>query len=318
MNERLYALQDTLGSVVAVVNSAGAVQERYAYSSYGAPFFLSAAFGMESGTVVDWETLLAAYRADSCTGLYMARSRFFHCALGVWLSRDRIGTRSRRELYEYCLSNPVAVIDPLGLSELSASDYLRRITKRYRDGIRNVDRLWQLSLQDYLVADPEDDWCWDCEDDMEELIEAFYDFVSSDDSPAYHGAGLTWGVHGGGDMSSVTHFFAGAAWEGFIEAGDFVQDIFELTHLDVWPANWGLQGDWMEDTAYAYVGADFSDLFDRWSEAECRAIVKKFAWGEVKLSDILGPAVPSKPGLMIGSFRGRARKRMKDLLGFEP
>ncbi len=97
LNERLYALDDPLGSVVAVVNSAGAVQERYAYSSYGAPFFLSAAFGMESGTVVDWETLLAAYRADSCTGLYMARSRFFHCALGVWLSRDRIGTRSRRD-----------------------------------------------------------------------------------------------------------------------------------------------------------------------------------------------------------------------------
>ncbi len=78
-------------------------------------------------------------------------------------------------------------------------------------------------------------------------------------------------------------------------------------------SNVGLKGDWIADTAYAYAGADFSDLMDR-SDAEVREMIEKFASGEVTLSDIFGPTVPTD----ISDYREETRERMKELLGHEP
>ena len=115
LNERLFALQDPLGSVVAVVNSLGALQERYAYTPYGALAFLSSDFAPQTGTLFNWETLFAGYRADLATGMYPIRERILDFATGTWLTRDPYESRHNIALYEYASSMPVTLADPFGL-----------------------------------------------------------------------------------------------------------------------------------------------------------------------------------------------------------
>ena len=113
-SERIYALHDPLGSVVAIVNSAGIVQERYVYSPYGAPFFLSSTFALQTSTLFDWETLLASYRADLATGLILARDRILNYSIGTWLTRDPLSYTDSSSLYQYVDDSPATLIDPLG------------------------------------------------------------------------------------------------------------------------------------------------------------------------------------------------------------
>ncbi len=130
----------------------------------------------------------------------------------------------------------------------------------------------------YFLNDPISDLCWDCEDDMEELIGAWYSLVRG--GPWNHGEGLVWRIDRNGDGSAVSHFFGGAEWKGIASV--------ETQHKIFGKLSSGQQGDWQEDTAFAYVGADFSDLLDTWTEAECRRIVAHFADGRVNLSDLFG------------------------------
>jgi len=84
-----------------------------------------------------------------------------------------------------------------------------------------------------------------------------------------------------------------------------------------WTFNIGRKGDWAVDTAYAYVGADFSDLLDTWSEKSARRILEAFAAGKIQLSDLLGPKLfqvsSENPWDDIYQFREAARKRMERL-----
>jgi RHS repeat-associated protein len=118
LNERLYAMQDPLGSVVGVANTFGAVQERYAYSPYGAPTFLTPPFGSRGSSSFDWETLFVGYRADTATSLYAVRNRVLHPRF-EWLTRDPLVSRDMNSLYVYVGGNPVRRTDPLGLVPIS-------------------------------------------------------------------------------------------------------------------------------------------------------------------------------------------------------
>jgi len=115
LNERLFALQDPLSSVVTTVNPSGIVQERYAYSPYGAPGVLSSAFARQSATMFNWETLYAAYREDLATGLHLARERILNYAIGTWLNRDPSKSYDVSGLYTYVASEPIRRVDPSGL-----------------------------------------------------------------------------------------------------------------------------------------------------------------------------------------------------------
>ena len=97
---RLYALSDAMGSITAVVNTSGTVQERYGYNGFGTPRYMNASFGSQLASNYDWETLFDGYRYDtlfggyqynSDTGFYQVRYRYLHPALGRWLSRDPLG-----------------------------------------------------------------------------------------------------------------------------------------------------------------------------------------------------------------------------------
>ncbi|MCW5556152.1 MAG: RHS repeat-associated core domain-containing protein, partial [Verrucomicrobiae bacterium] len=128
-SQRLYALSDALGSVTAVVNTSGTVQERYGYDGFGTPRYMTAAFGYRDSSSYGWETLFDGYRYDTIPGLYQVRYRFLHPSLGRWLNRDPIGERGGVNLYAFVANEPLSQIDPLGLS-----------SKIYGDGQLCVDK----------------------------------------------------------------------------------------------------------------------------------------------------------------------------------
>ncbi len=86
---RLYATHDQW-HVISLLDAAGTVEERYAYTAFGMPTVLTGAFGDRSESFYGWETRYGAYRYDVETGLCCVRYRYFHPALGRWLSRDPI------------------------------------------------------------------------------------------------------------------------------------------------------------------------------------------------------------------------------------
>ncbi len=229
--------------------------------------------------------------------------RNYRADQGKWQTKDPLGYPDGWNQFAYVNNAVTFKIDLLGLSELSAAQYRQFIESRLNAGITNVDILFKDTLNHYLENDPEDDLIWDAEDDMEEIIEAFYDIFSDSNSPYNHGAEIAAGIHTG-DGSGVTHFFAGAAYEGAFEFGDSAQDIFE------WLG--GQSGDWLSDTAYAYAGADFSDYFDTWTEAECRRRIKEFTSGKKTLTGLLGENVPTNTEQGVRDFRNQFRRNLAE------
>ena len=98
---RLYALSDAMGSVTAVVDTSGNVQERYGYDGFGQPRYMDASFGSRSSSSYGWETLFDGYRYDADTGFYQVRYRYLHPKLGKWMSRDPLG--EVWEMYLFCI-----------------------------------------------------------------------------------------------------------------------------------------------------------------------------------------------------------------------
>jgi RHS repeat-associated protein len=115
LDERLYACQDANSNVVAVTDPNGVVQERYAYSQYGLPLFLSNSFEILSSSNFGLEILYCAYRFDATTLLYNVRHRIYIPLLGGWGQRDPIDFVAGLSLYEYCHSQPNIMVDALGL-----------------------------------------------------------------------------------------------------------------------------------------------------------------------------------------------------------
>jgi RHS repeat-associated protein len=113
LDERLYSCQDANWSVTTVVDTAGAVQERYAYDPYGKSTVITADFGTRSASDFDWETRHTGNRLDLSTKLSPVRNRFYHSTLGQWINRDPIGYADGANLYSaYFVPSDT---DPFGL-----------------------------------------------------------------------------------------------------------------------------------------------------------------------------------------------------------
>ncbi|MBL8812600.1 MAG: hypothetical protein JNM43_20720 [Planctomycetaceae bacterium] len=59
INERRYAMQDGNWNTIAICDTSGSVGERYAYSAYGAPVFMTGAGVVQSASTIGFETLYA-------------------------------------------------------------------------------------------------------------------------------------------------------------------------------------------------------------------------------------------------------------------
>ena len=93
LDERLYAMQDPNWNVVAIANTSGAVQERYCYSAYGTPAFLTSVFATRTPDTSSyaWDALYTGREYDSETALYHYRNRSYSAELGRFTGRDPIG-----------------------------------------------------------------------------------------------------------------------------------------------------------------------------------------------------------------------------------
>ena len=115
LNETVYALQDALWNVTALVDTTGSVIERYEYSVYGSSTVLSNDFGSRSSSAYDWTWRFSGLRRDPNSRLIAQRMRYYHPSVGVFMSRDPEGYIDSPSLYEYARSNPVNYVDPTGL-----------------------------------------------------------------------------------------------------------------------------------------------------------------------------------------------------------
>ena len=118
VSERLYAMQDANWNVTSIGNNSGTIQERYSYTPYGIPSFLTNSFVPHSTSSFAMETLYCGYRYDEAIALYCVRFRYFHPSLGNWVQRDPIGRKgSGANLYAYVGNHPTRYSDHFGLQD---------------------------------------------------------------------------------------------------------------------------------------------------------------------------------------------------------
>lgn len=120
LDQRLYCLQDANWNTTAITDTNGTVQERYAYSAYGTPVFLTPMYAPRTESNFDWILLYAGYRWSEGLQLFGVRNREYNPKIGTWLQPDRIGYIDGPNLYQYVLSNPCTSLDPFGLFALPA------------------------------------------------------------------------------------------------------------------------------------------------------------------------------------------------------
>lgn len=65
------------------------------------------------------------------------------------------------------------------MSELSKNQYRDKLRALIDQNILDPDELFKRVVQHYFVHDPEDDFIWDCQDDMEEIFDAFGGVLAS-------------------------------------------------------------------------------------------------------------------------------------------
>ncbi len=125
---RMYALADYF-QPTALSDISGNIQERYAYKAFGDVSYYSAAFDSLTSSSYNWTYLYGTYQLDLESLLYQVRYRYYHSALGRWLSRDPYVDAQGNDaeltqgsnLYLYVNNNTVNIVDPSGLDNCSKS-----------------------------------------------------------------------------------------------------------------------------------------------------------------------------------------------------
>jgi RHS repeat-associated protein len=114
LNERLYAVQDSMYNVGTLVDASGVVQERIEYTPFGADVELDADF-VPAVSSFYWETRFSGYRYEVNLKIYSIRYRWYHSQLGRWLIQDPIGVRGGLNLYAFAGNNGLKRWDASGL-----------------------------------------------------------------------------------------------------------------------------------------------------------------------------------------------------------
>jgi len=146
--ERLYALQDGNWNTTAITDENGDVQERYAYSAYGTPSFLSPTFTSRASSDFEWDTLYSGYRYNALTGLFAVRNRAYHPTLGTWLTRDPADF-DMASLYRYVSNSPPTFTDPSGLEKTYLTKEIE-VFKKSRDLSYGIKRKIPAALESAL------------------------------------------------------------------------------------------------------------------------------------------------------------------------
>jgi RHS repeat-associated protein len=114
--------QDSLGNTSHVTDSVGNLLERYTYSAFGIPTFLSANNTQLSTSAYGIRHLFQGQLWTQDTGLNDYRNRVALPTMGVFLQPDPIGFKGDAlNLYRFCTNNAVNRIDPDGLLDTTWS-----------------------------------------------------------------------------------------------------------------------------------------------------------------------------------------------------
>ena len=105
-----YFLADGLGSTMAIVDDAGAVQNSYTYDVYGE--------AAVTGSLAN-EFDFAGQQTDGDTGLQYLRARYMDPETGVFFSRDPLAVMPSwlGSHFGYASGNPATATDPTGLCD---------------------------------------------------------------------------------------------------------------------------------------------------------------------------------------------------------
>ncbi|NLG02110.1 MAG: RHS repeat-associated core domain-containing protein, partial [Lentisphaerae bacterium] len=105
-----YAHSDEQGSVVALTDDSGAVTDQYCYGPFGTDWGHSGT----NSIPFRWLGSHGVFNVDG-SALHLTRYRAYDASLCRFLSQDPLGLGGGPNLYAYCMGNPLAYIDPLGL-----------------------------------------------------------------------------------------------------------------------------------------------------------------------------------------------------------
>src|SRR6056297_1058378 len=111
--ETLYYHRNQQYSIIALTDNTGSITERYAYSAYGEPVFVSATGTVLADSAEDNRYTYTGREWDEGLGLYHFRARMYDAGSGRFLGRDPIGfDGSKWNLLEYVGSSPMTRVDP--------------------------------------------------------------------------------------------------------------------------------------------------------------------------------------------------------------
>jgi RHS repeat-associated protein len=108
-NEKLFYVQDRLGSVRETVNENGRLTAQMEYTAYGVTETRLIGKGAKAP-----DYRYAGLFLHEQSGLYLAVFRAYDPTAGRWISQDRLGEGEGLNLYQYANSSPLNFIDTIG------------------------------------------------------------------------------------------------------------------------------------------------------------------------------------------------------------
>jgi RHS repeat-associated protein len=120
-NTRLYVMSDAMFSTTAIADATGTVTQRLNYTAFGIPTFLTPDFTTTTNTT-DWQVLLHGEYYDTDTLWSNYGYRYHSCAIGKWITRDRIGEVEDVNLTRVAKNNLISLNDKYGLATSAIID----------------------------------------------------------------------------------------------------------------------------------------------------------------------------------------------------
>ncbi len=116
LDQRLYVMQDANWNVTGLVDTTGAVVERYVYSPYGVATVLAPDWSARGSSDYRWLYLFQGGRYDAATGDYIFNARDYRPTTGQWLERDPLGEEAGDvNIGRFVGNDPMNATDPTGL-----------------------------------------------------------------------------------------------------------------------------------------------------------------------------------------------------------
>ncbi len=111
---RLYAQHDANMDVTALVDTTGAVVERFSYTPFGVVTVLTPAWASTTDSY-NWTFMWQGGKFNSADGLYTFGYRDYSPTLATWMEEDPTGYAAGPNVYQAMLGAPIEKTDPFGL-----------------------------------------------------------------------------------------------------------------------------------------------------------------------------------------------------------